>query len=101
MDPISHLPERDVAQKRRILYQRIKRLFFCCTCCLYDTAGSASRSLTYENSYKQISNLLEMIFRGGDLTPSDVLAGIILLSNKEIDQYKREGLIYAKQMKKK
>jgi hypothetical protein len=42
-----------------------------------------------------------MIFRGGDLTPSDVLAGIILLSNKEIDQYKREGLIYAKQMKKK
>lgn len=44
--------------------------------------------------------MLEMLFRGGDLTPSDVLAGIILLSNKEMDQFKRERVIYAKQLKK-
>lgn len=99
-DPISHLPEREVAQKRRILYQHIKRIFFCCACCLSETPNGANHSLTYENSYKQISSLLEMLFRGGDMTPSDVLAGIILLSNKEVDQFRREKVIYAKQLKK-
>jgi sn1-specific diacylglycerol lipase len=32
-----------------------------------------------------------MLFRGGDLTPSDVLAGTILLSEKEQDQFNREA----------
>lgn len=98
LDPISHLPEHNTELKRDILYQRVKNVFFCFYCCLY--TGN-SRSLNYENSYKQISSLLEMIFRGGNLTPSDVLAGIILLSNKEIDQYNREFLIHRRKKAKK
>ena len=94
-DPISHLPEGDV-QRRNILYDRLRTIFFCCYCCLYD---GNSRSPHYENSYKQISSLLEMIFRGGDMTPSDVLAGIILLSNKEPDQFNRESLNFRKYQK--
>ena len=86
-DPISHLPETDVTTKQTVLYDHIKKLLCCCYCCLY--TGN-SRKPNYENSYKQISSLLEMIFRGGDLTPSDIAAGIILLSNKETDQYNRE-----------
>jgi sn1-specific diacylglycerol lipase len=77
LDPIGHLPESpdSVVKKRDILYTRIKSLFFCCYCCLY--TGN-SRNVNYENSYKQISSLLEMIFRGGNLTPSDVLAGMFI-----------------------
>jgi sn1-specific diacylglycerol lipase len=90
-DPLSHLPEHDITRKRDILYDRLKKIFFCCYCCLY--TGGGGQSPNYENSYKQISSILEMIFRGGNLVPSDVLAGIILLSNKEVDQYKRESTI--------
>jgi sn1-specific diacylglycerol lipase len=32
-----------------------------------------------------------MIFRGGDMTPSDILSGIILLNLKEVDQFNREN----------
>ena len=78
LDPISHLGDHDqeiVKKRATILYQRVKSLLFCCYCCLYT---NNSRNEHYESSYKQISSLLEMVFRGGDLTPSDVLAGIIL-----------------------
>ncbi|CAF0732404.1 unnamed protein product [Brachionus calyciflorus] len=92
-DPISHLPETDVHTKRHILYSRLKSIFFCCYCCLYTGNG---RNVHYENSYKQISSILELIFRGGNMTPSDVLAGIILLSNKEKDQFSRESRISKK-----
>lgn len=95
LDPISHLPEGDTHKKRDILYNRIKNLFFCCYCCLYSSGGN-SRSIHYENSYRQISSMLEMVFRGGNLTPSDVLAGIILLNIKEVDQYKREIKLHKK-----
>lgn len=37
-----------------------------------------------------------MIFRNGDLTPSDIAAGIILLSQKELDQFNRESAINKK-----
>jgi sn1-specific diacylglycerol lipase len=89
LDPISHVPEgpEGVVKKRDIIYERIKSIFFCCYCFIGN-----SRNTNYENSYKQISSLLEMIFRGGNLTPSDVLAGIILLNIKEVDQYNREAL---------
>lgn len=96
-DPISHLPEVDYVKKRNILYERLKTIFCCCYCCLY-TANS--RSPHYENSYRQISSFLEMIFRGGDLTPSDVLAGTILLSEKEHDQFNREAQIHKRNMRK-
>jgi sn1-specific diacylglycerol lipase len=88
-DPISHLPENDIINKRKILYAQIKKIFFCCYCCLY-TSGDNSEREYYENSYKQISSLLEMIFRGGDMTPSDIAAGILLLGRKENDQFRRE-----------
>lgn len=86
-DPISHIHESDVAAKQTVLYYHLKKILCCCYCCLY--TGN-SREPSYENSYRQISSLLETLFRGGDLTPSDVAAGIILLSNKETDQYNRE-----------
>lgn len=91
-DPISHLPEGDVKRKN-ILYDWLRTIFCCCWCCLY--TGN-SRSPHYENSYKQISSLLEHLFRGGNMTPSDVLAGIILKSKKEPDQYDREFLHFKK-----
>ena len=100
LDPISHLKEGEVHKRREILYTRIKSLFFCCYCCLYNEAGN-SRDIHYENSYKQISSILEMVFRGGNLTPSDVLAGIILLNLKEVDQYKREIKLHNKLRKSK
>lgn len=34
-----------------------------------------------------------MIFRSGNMTPSDVMAGIILLSNKQTNQFNRESWI--------
>ncbi|RNA23552.1 sn1-specific diacylglycerol lipase beta, partial [Brachionus plicatilis] len=88
-DPISHLPEHDVTTKRHVLYTRLKSLF--CFCCCVNSGNS--RNQHYENSYRQISAILEMMFRGGNLTPSDVLAGIVLLSNKEKDQFRRETKI--------
>jgi sn1-specific diacylglycerol lipase len=89
-DPISHLPNEDVATKRNALFDYLKKVFCCCYCCLY--TGN-SRKTNYENSYKQISSILEMIFRDGDLTPSDIASGIILLSQKELDQFNRESQI--------
>ena len=41
-----------------------------------------------------------MLFRGGDLTPSDVLAGTILLSEKEHDQFNREAQIHKRNARK-
>ena len=91
-DPISHLPEGDI-QRKNILYEWLRTVCCCCYCCLY--TGN-SRSPSYENSYKQISSILEHLFRGGNMTPSDVLAGIILKSNKEPDQYNREFINFKK-----
>lgn len=88
-DPISHLPEHDITTKRHVLYTRLKSLF--CFCCCLNPGNS--RNKHYENSYRQISSILEMMFRGGNLTPSDVLAGIVLLSKKEKDQFIREAKI--------
>lgn len=97
-DPISHLPVDDVVSKRNVLFDYLKKICCCCYCCLY--TGN-SRSTNYENSYKQISSILEMIFRNGDLTPSDIAAGIILLSNKELDQFNRESKLTQKYAKNK
>lgn len=79
VDPISHLPEEDVAKKRHVLSDHLKRIFCCCYFCLHfgDEGNKGnSRKPHYENSYKQISSLLEVLFRNGDLTPSDIGAGI-------------------------
>ena len=97
-DPISHLPADDVDTKRSVLFGYLKKICCCCYCCLY--TGN-SRRTNYENSYKQISSILEMIFRNGDLTPSDIAAGIILLSSKELDQFNRESKINKKYEKNK
>lgn len=97
-DPISHLPDDDVDTKRNVLFDYLKKVFCCCYCCLY--TGN-SRRTNYENSYKQISSILELIFRNGDLTPSDIAAGIILLSTKELDQFNRESKISKKYEKNK
>lgn len=86
-DPLSHLDEKDVVKKRNILNYYINKMCCCFYCCLH--TGN-SRQANYENSYKQISAMLEMIFRNGDLTPSDIAAGIILINNKEVNQFKRE-----------
>ena len=71
-DPLSHLDENDIVKKRNILNYYINKMFCCFYCCL--KTGN-SRKNNYENSYKQISAMLEMIFRNGDLTPSDIAAG--------------------------
>lgn len=86
-DPLSRVNQNDVTSKRNIIEYYINRLCCCFTCCL--DSGKNNRK-HYENSYKQISRLLEMIFRNGDLTPSDIAAGIMLINNKEVHQCTRE-----------
>ena len=86
-DPISHLPQHDVTSKRAKLLDYIT--FLCCFCCMLK---GNSRETSYENSYDQIGAILEFIFRGGDLTPSDITAGVLLLSNKENNQFNRENI---------
>jgi sn1-specific diacylglycerol lipase len=84
-DPISHLPQHDITSKRDKILDYITLL--CCFCCLLK---GNSRDKSYKNSYDQIGAILEFIFRGGDLTPSDISAGILLLSCKENNQFNRE-----------
>jgi len=78
-DPLSHLDEKDVQKKRNILNYLLNKICCCCYCCLH--TGN-SRQANYENSYKQISALLEMIFRNGDLTPTDIAAGNYPFKNR-------------------
>ena len=86
-DPISHLPQHDITSKRTRLLDYIT--FLCCFCCML---RGNSRDKNYKNSYDQIGTILEFIFRGGDLTPSDITAGVLLLSNKERNQFCREKI---------
>jgi sn1-specific diacylglycerol lipase len=81
-DPLSHLDENDIQKKRNILNYLLNKMCCCFYCCLH--TGN-SRQANYENSYKQISALLEMIFRNGDLTPSDIAAG--KYERKKLDSY--------------
>lgn len=82
-DPISDLD--DIELKRSRLFGYIRLL--CCCCCIF--VGDR-RNENYKSSYKQISSILEMIFRGGDLTPTDITAGLLLLSRK--DDSKRKSI---------
>ena len=86
-DPISHLPQHDHESKRTKLIDYMTIL--CCFCCMLK---GNSRDKSYENSYDQIGAILEFIFRGGDLTPSDITAGVLLLSSKESNQFNRENM---------
>lgn len=83
-DPLSHLDENDIAKKRNILNYYINKMCCCFYCCLH--TGN-SRNNNYENSYKQISAMLEMIFRNGDLTPSDIASGNFKFNKKKIIIY--------------
>lgn len=86
-DPISHLEQDNIELKRSKLFGYLRLLF----CCCFMFSGN-SRDQNYENSFQQITSLLEMVFRGGDLTPTDITAGILLLSKREKHQYVRESM---------
>jgi sn1-specific diacylglycerol lipase len=86
-DPLSHLDQNDVTQKRNVIEYYLNKLCCCFACCL--DSGPKSRE-SYANSYKQISRLLEMLFSKADLTPSDIAAGVMLINNKTLPQLPRE-----------
>ncbi len=91
MDPISHLPTDEISLRRTRILSHLRAL----CCCCYVFVGN---SPNYNNSYNQISSILELLFRGGDLTPSDITAGLLLLSKKEMHQYEREFRMFRTSM---
>jgi hypothetical protein len=87
MDPISHLPTDEISLRRTRILSHFRALCFCCNIFV-------GKGQHYTNSYNQISAILELLFRNGDLTPTDLTAGLLLLSKKEIHQYEREFRLF-------
>jgi sn1-specific diacylglycerol lipase len=99
-DPVSNLSDEEPAEtKINNVLQYLKRLFCCCYCCFSRMKMKNKIDMNYKNSFKEITALLEIFIRHGDMVPSDIAAGLILIGNKEVNQFERESIKHKKMSK--
>jgi hypothetical protein len=81
-DPLSNQADDDPNTKINKVAEHFK-FFFCC--CYYALYPKKEGRLKYKSSFKQISLLVEIVFRYGNMVPSDIGAGLILLNKNEVN----------------